>query len=886
MFDDPARHPRATYRAQLHRKFDLPQASALVDYLAALGISHFYASPILQAAPGSMHGYDVLDHRRVNVELGGEEAFRQFCQTLSEHGLGLLLDIVPNHMSIAGQGNAWWWDVLENGQASSFAHYFDVDWSPPEAKLKDRVLLPMLADHYGRVVEAGEIVLVRQGGRFTFHYQEHVLPVAPRSLDGLLHNAAARAESDDLAFIADACSRLPLATETDRASIQRRHRDKLVLRAQIERLCQERPHIAAAVDEVVAETNSSPDEIDVLLERQNYRLAYWRTARDELDYRRFFDVNFLVGLRTEDERVFHDTHAKILEWARQRLVHGLRVDHPDGLRDPEEYFHRLRHNAPESWLVAEKILMTGETLPDTWPVQGTTGYEFASRVSALLNDPDGERALTDFYAEFTGEPTDLEELVRVKKLLVLDTLFGADQSRLAELLAQVCERHRRYRDTTRRELRLVLRETIACLPVYRTYVRSREAPISEADQRHIDQAIERAKEQRPDLDKELFDFLRDVLLLRVRGPVELDFVMQFQQQTGPVMAKGVEDTTFYNYNRMVALNEVGGDPGRWSISPEQFHDECQHAREQRPFSLLATTTHDTKRSEDVRARLLVLSEVPGEWATAVRHWSQMNESFRHDFMPDRNTEYLLYQTLVGAWPISRERTTDYMIKAVREAKAHSSWTDPKAHFEDALRKFIERIFDYAAFMRGVEAFAASIREAGQINSLSQTLLKITTPGVPDFYQGNELWDLSLVDPDNRRGVDYSLRRRLLDEAREMKVEQVMARADEGLPKLWLIHKALGARRRHAGWLDGTADYRALEAQGTKAKHAVSFVRANSAVIIAPRLPLTIAGQWEDTCLELPPGRWINELTGDELEGGCRPMADILRRFPVALFLRM
>ncbi|MEX2142663.1 MAG: malto-oligosyltrehalose synthase [Pirellulales bacterium] len=885
MFEDPAKQPQATYRVQLHRNFDLTQAAALADYFAALGISHVYASPVLQAAPGSMHGYDVLDHRRVNIELGGEEAFNRFCQALVAEELKLLLDIVPNHMSIAGHGNAWWWDVLENGPASRFAHYFDVDWSPPEAKLKDRVLIPILGDHYGRVVEAGEIVLVRQGGRFTFHYHEQVLPVAPRSLDGLLQDAAARAESDDLAFIADAYGHLPLATETDWASVQRRHRDKLVLRAQLERLCQEHRHIAAAVDEVVRETNGSPDEIDVLLERQNYRLAFWRTARDELDYRRFFDVNFLVGLRTEDERVFHETHARVLEWARQGFVAGLRVDHPDGLNDPEEYFHRLRHGAPESWIVAEKILMTGERLPETWPVQGTTGYDFASRLSAVLVDPEGEQPLTDFYGEFTGEPTDFEYLIRKKKLLVLDTMFGADQSRLAELFAQVCERHRRYRDYTRRELRHVLRETIACTRVYRSYVRGRDVPISEVDQQRIEEAIEKGKQHRPDLDGDLFDFLRDILLLRVRGPIEHEFVMQFQQQTGPVMAKGVEDTTFYNFNRLVALNEVGGDPGRWSLTPEQFHEECCYAQGHQPFSLLATTTHDTKRSEDVRARLLVLAEIPARWAAAVREWSTMNESFRHDYMPDRNTEYFLYQTLVGAWPISQERLTEYMIKAMREAKAHTSWTDPQAPFEEALARFIETIVGHPPFLAGLQAFVAQILDAGRINSLAQTLLKITTPGVPDFYQGSELWDLSLVDPDNRRPVDYSLRRRLLEEMRNLSVEQTMERADEGLSKLWLTVRALDARRRRPDLLGGKATYRMLEPAGAKSRHVLSYLRGDRAAVVVPRFPLSLDGHWNDTTLELPAGRWINEITGDSCDGGPQAVSQLLRRFPVALFIQ-
>jgi (1->4)-alpha-D-glucan 1-alpha-D-glucosylmutase len=885
MFEDSAKQPRATYRLQLHRSFDLAQATALADYYAALGVSHVYASPILQAAPGSMHGYDVLDHRRVNIELGGEEAFHRFCQALDAPGLRLLLDIVPNHMSIAGHGNAWWWDVLENGQASRFAHYFDVDWSPPEAKLKDRVLIPILGDHYGRVVEEGEIVLVRQGGRFTFHYHEHVLPVAPRSLDGLLQDAAARAESDDLAFIADAYGRLPLATETDWASMQRRHRDKLVLRAQLERLCQEHRHIAAAVDEVVAETNASPDEIDVLLERQNYRLAFWRTARDELDYRRFFDVNFLVGLRTEDERVFHETHARVLEWVRQGLVAGLRIDHPDGLNDPAEYFHRLRHGAPESWIVAEKILMSGERLPETWPVQGTTGYDFASRLSALLVDPDGEQPLTEFYAEFTGEPTDFEYLVRKKKLLVLDTMFGADQSRLAELFAQLCERHRRYRDYTRRELRLVLRETIACLSVYRTYVRGRDVPIAPADQRHIDQAIETGKQHRPDLDNDLFDFLRDVLLLRVYGPIEHEFVMQFQQQTGPVMAKGVEDTTFYNFNRLVALNEVGGDPSRWSLTPEQFHNECAYAHEHQPFSLLATTTHDTKRSEDVRARLLVLAEIPRRWAAAVREWSAMNETFRQDYMPDRNTEYFLYQTLVGAWPISQERICEYMIKATREAKAHTSWTDPQAPFEEALLKYIESLLDHRPFLDSLQTFVAQILQPGRINSLSQVLLKITTPGVPDFYQGTELWDLSLVDPDNRRPVDYALRRRLLEELPKLSVGHVLKRADDGLSKLWLMVRALDARRRHPDLLGPTAAYRPLAPTGSKSRHVFAFLRGERAAVVVPRFPLSLAGKWDDTTIELPTGRWFNELSGDFFDGGQQGVSHLLREFPVALLIQ-
>jgi (1->4)-alpha-D-glucan 1-alpha-D-glucosylmutase len=885
MFERPEEQPRATYRVQLHKCFDLEKAAALTDYLRELGISHFYSSPVLQAAPGSMHGYDVMDHSRVNEELGGEEAFAQFCDSLTRNNLRLLLDIVPNHMSIGGNGNAWWWDVLENGQASNFAHYFDVDWSPPEAKLKNRVLMPILGDHYGRVIEAGEIQLVREGGRFVLRYFDHTLPVAPRSLDDILHNVAARAESDELAFIADCYRRLPYSWETDRAKLHMRHRDKVVLQARLERLCAEEPEIAETIDEVILEFNDSADELDVLLERQNYRLAFWRTARDELDYRRFFDVNFLMGLRTEDERVFYDTHLRVLEWVSEGRVTGLRIDHPDGLRDAQGYFERLRSHAPKAWIVAEKILMSGERLPPSWPVQGTTGYEFISRLAGVMVDPAGEQPLTEFYGEFTGEPTDYAELVRKKKLLVLDSLFGADQTRLAELFSEVCERHRRYRDYTRRELRLVLRETIACWPVYRTYIRNREGPVSDTDAAVIEQAIESAKSHRPELDAELFDFLRDLLLLRVRGGTEYELVMQFQQQTGPVMAKGVEDTTFYNYNRLVALNEVGGDPGRWSISAEQFHEECRFAREHHPHSMLATTTHDTKRSEDVRARLYVLSECPGQWATAVREWSEMNEPLRRDFIPDRNTEYLIYQTLVGVWPIDLERKTSYVQKAIREAKAHTSWTQPHEKYEEAVGQFVKSLFESRWFLDKLEPFVKAVREAGRVNSLAAVLLKITTPGVPDFYQGTEIWEHSLVDPDNRRPVDYDARRRLLAEARDLSVDQVWRRAEQGIPKLWLTWRTLAARRNHPEWLGGTAEYRPLYAEGSKAEHVLAFVRGEGAVVVVPRLPLKLAGKWDDTTLELPQGRWLSEFTGETVEGGGRAVNELLARFPVGLLTR-
>lgn len=881
---DAASDPIATYRVQLHRGFDLVRAAALAEYLADLGISHLYASPYLQAVPGSTHGYDVIDHHRVSDDLGGAAAHTLFCHALARHGLRQLLDIVPNHMSIAGDGNRMWWDVLENGQASRYAAFFDVDWQSPEIKLRDTVLLPVLAVHYGKALDAGEIRLARSGPRFCVEYFSHRFPVAPRSIDSLLGAAAERAESDELAFIAEALGGLPLASDRERASVARRHRDMQILYNQLERLCREQPSVEQAIDEVVAEINASPDELDVLLERQNYRLAYWRTARDELDYRRFFDVNLLVGLRVEDERVFRETHELVLDLVRNGLVHGLRVDHPDGLLDPEAYFHRLREAAPEAWIVAEKILAPGEALPDTWPVAGTTGYDFIYRVDHLLLDPAGESPLTEFYAEFTGESTDYAEIVRQRKLLVQKRLFASDLNRLASLLGTICEQRRRFRDFTRRELSGVVRETIACLKVYRTYVRP-DAPPSEADVQVIGEALACARTHRPDLEPDLFDLLEELLLLRLRGPQETELLMQFQQQTGPVTAKGVEDTSFYVFNRLLALNEVGGEPGHWSLSLEDFHAANLEARARRPHSLLASTTHDTKRSEDVRARLLLLSEIPGPWSQAVRTWSALNEPLRRDWLPDRNCEYLLYQTLVGAWPIDADRMVQYLHKATREAKEHTSWTEPNEKYEQAVEGFARDALAHREFVSQVEEFVARLIEPGRINSLTMLLLKLTCPGVPDIYQGAELGDYSLVDPDNRRPVDFETRRSLLSELNRLPLEQIKERAGEGLTKLWVLRQTLAARRLNPHWLGGGAEYAPLSARGPKAEHAISFLRGGGAISLAPRYPLRLGGQWEDTWLDLPEGRWLNHFTGQQVEGGARPVAELLAQFPVALLLR-
>jgi (1->4)-alpha-D-glucan 1-alpha-D-glucosylmutase len=868
---------------QFHRGFSFSDAAGLAEYLIDLGISHIYSSPYLQAAPGSTHGYDVIDYHSVNQELGGASGQLQLCNALAAAGLGQVLDIVPNHMAIVGRQNPWWWDVLENGQSSRYASYFDVDWDPPESKLRHTVLLPVLGDHYGRVLENGELQLQREAGaRFVVRYHDHVFPISPRTLDELLAAAAERCRSEELAFIADAFGWLPPSTATDQAL--RRHRDKEVLRSQLQHLCQERLEIAGAIDAQIAEVNANADQLDRLLERQNYRLAFWRIAGREVGYRRFFDINTLVGVRVEDEKVFSDTHALVLDWLSRGVLDGVRVDHPDGLRDPELYFDRLHKACPRAWIVAEKILEADEQLPATWPVAGTTGYDFIYRVNNLFVDSSAEKPLTEAYREFTGELADFPTIARDKKQLVLRDILGSDLNRLTALFVEICEGHRRHRDYTRHELHEALREVISFFPVYRSYVRAAAGAVRDADLRIIDQAIDAAKNNRPDLDSDLFDFFRDILLLRVRGTLETELVMRFQQLTGPVMAKGVEDTAFYCFNRLISLNEVGGDPGHFGSSIEAFHAGCRAAQQRWPRAMLASSTHDTKRSEDVRARVNVLSEMPERWSKAVKRWARLNERHHRNGLPDRNAEYLLYQTLVGAWPIETERVVGFMEKAAREAKVHTSWTDPNPAYDDALHSFIERMLANPEFLADMEDFIKPILEPGRINSLAQTLLKLTAPGIPDFYQGSELWELSLVDPDNRRPVDYSRRKRFLKELKTLTPEQIWKRIDDGLPKLWVIHKTLRLRREKRLFAPED-DYREIVARGAKSDHVCAFARGERALAVAPRLTVKRAGRWDDTVIDIPLGHWRNELTDEDIRGGEVKVSGLLQRFPVALLSR-
>jgi (1->4)-alpha-D-glucan 1-alpha-D-glucosylmutase len=857
---------------QLTPDFGFDQAAALAGYLARLGISHLYCSPCLQAAPGSRHGYDVVDHSRLNAELGGEAAYDRLSEALREQGLGQVWDIVPNHMAIAGRHNRWWWDVLENGTSSRYATYFDIAWDPPEPKLKDTILVPVLGDHYGRVLEAGQLRLDRDGIRLLVRYFEHEFPVDPRTYDLVL--------GDGFQDLGSAFAALPVLAPADRVGALRRHLDRQVLLARLQDLGAD-----AELDARIALINAEPDRLDALLERQNYRLARWQTAGFELDYRRFFDVNSLVALRMEDPEVFADTHVRVLERVNAGTLQGLRIDHPDGLRDPRGYLDRLRRAAPRAWVVVEKILGPGEALAAVWPVAGTTGYDFLNRALGLFVDPAAEAALTDTYTRLTGQSTSYPEVAYRRKHMVMRELLATDLSRLTELFVRVCEGNRRYRDFTRHELNECLREAIACLPVYRTYVRPGE-PVSPEDRAHVEAALAEASRRRPDLDPQLVRLLGRILLQEETGEHTAELVARFQQTSSPVAAKGGEDTALYVYNRLVALNEVGGDPARFGVTPGEFHDACAAAARDWPAGMLTTSTHDTKRSEDVSARLAALTEMPEAWAAAVRRWSARNEARRRDEQPDRNDEYLLYQTLVGAWPISVERTLAYMEKAAREAKVHTSWIAPSACYERALRDFVTGVLADPGFVADLEAFLPAVVEAGRVNSLAMKLLCLTAPGVPDLYQGSELWDLSLVDPDNRRPVDFTVRERLVDELLELgpaAARLAWERRDEGLPKLLLVHRALALRAERPGLFAGS--YEPLPVAGARAQHAVAFLRGGGAAVVVTRLAHGLAGDWADTAVDLPAGRWVDRIGGRPREGGPAPLGELLADFPVALLAR-
>lgn len=954
------RVPTATYRWQFHAGFTFGQATGLVEYLADLGISHCYASPYFQARPGSAHGYDIVSHDAINAEIGNESARQHLVRALQGRGLGQIIDIVPNHMSAMAGGNSWWRDVLESGEASSYARYFDIDWHSGRRVIEGKVLLPILAEQYGRVLESGLIQLVfdRDHGAFVIRYCEHVMPVDPATYPVILQSnmvrlalAADGPVHASMKKVVDFMTTIPARTKTDdggeRSAACAQARQMLALAATT-------PELADYLDKAVAGFNgqvgipASFDALHDLLERQAYRLASWRVASYEINYRRFFDINELVALRTEDEMVFAAIHRQVEAWIVDGSVQGLRIDHPDGLRDPAAYYRRLTDMMtaagrppvaqrdgsvrPGLYVVAEKILGIHEQLPRDWQVDGTTGYDFTQLVNGLLVDQAGEVIIDQVYGTFTGNTAPLADLLYECKQLVMRSALSGELNVLASVLDRISEADRCTRDFTKTALASALFQIVACFPVYRTYVTD-QGPSAD-DAIHIRQAVMSAKVRSGANDLSVFDFIQDLLLLEGRQAWDAAyrravwrFTSGFQQYTAPVMAKGIEDTLFYRYNRLTSLNEVGGDPGRFGITIGEFHAANSERLRLWPDTMLCTSSHDTKRSEDARARITALSELALEWGVWLREWSYRNHEFRRPVdgraAPDSNDEYLFYQALIGVWPAEgatgaalaeiTNRIERYMLKAVREAKVHTSWINRHVAYEEAVTAFIRgALSDGSAFLAHFCAVTRRLVQLGFFNSLSQTLLKLTVPGVPDLYQGTEIWDFSLVDPDNRRPVDYVHRQSLLVRARTIaglggdeRIRAVRALADnlsDGLAKLFLTREVLRWRRQHAA-VFARGDYVPVYGRGSQTAHVVAFARRHAEtvlIVVAPRChvavtePMTGAflgrDPWAGAWLEIMAGGegcYENLLTGQQVSTSTRgrpslPVAELLSDFPVAI----
>ena len=910
----------ATYRLQLNKDFRFEHAKEITDYLAALGITHAYASPYLAAEPGSMHGYNLVDPTRLNPEIGTERDFLEWTEALARHGMGHIVDVVPNHMA-ASQHNPWWQDLLESGPSSLRADYFDVEWNPPKEALRDKVLLPVLGAQYGEVLEKGELRLERVGGSFCVRYWERCLPVNPQSVVPVLERASASLsigtddpKKQELDSITTGLRNLPPITERDLGKRQERARETEVLKRRLATLCED-ASIASAIDAAVARTNGTPgeansfDDLDRLLGDQGYRLAFWRVATEEINYRRFFDINDLAAIRMESDAVFQDSNALLLKLVHDRKLHGLRLDHTDGLYDPPAFFAKLRAatEGRDVLVVAEKILSQGEELPTSWPIDGTTGYEFLSQVSALFVDRKAERAFTRLHHEVTGDPRSFADHVMEAKRAILRSSLAAELHMLAQRLERIAMRDRRSRDFTFQMLRRALSETIAAFPVYRTYIRP-DGSHETHDEQLVFRAIRTAKRRNPEISPSVFDFLRDVLMLAKDTPdrdERVELVMRFQQLTGPVTAKGVEDTAFYTYVRFVALNEVGGSPERFGSTLEELHASNAARRAKWPRSMIATSTHDTKRGEDVRARLAVLSEMPSRWETWVREALTISErhssSVEDEPAPSAPDKYLFLQTVVGALPFSgvderfTARLVEYAIKAAREAKQRTSWLSPNEAYEDALRGYVEGMMSDAAFGASAQDFVDSIATHGASNGLVQTLLKIASPGITDTYQGSETWDYRLVDPDNRTPVDYAALREALVSLEGSKPRDLLASYRDGRVKLYLLRE--GLRQRSALpelFMEGA--YEPIDG----GDEIVAFARrheAKAAIAVGVRQPVHVTNGaapwacgdvWGDRHIAIPCGRWRDAFTGRELDAQDRGVcvADVLADLPVALLVLM
>ncbi len=903
------RIPSCTYRLQFNRQFTFLQARELVPYLHGLGVSDAYSSPYFQARAESLHGYEISDHNKLNAAIGSREEYDGWIAELHAHGMGQLLDFVPNHMGIAEPLNQWWMDVLENGPSSMYAPYFDIDWHPLKSDLRGKVLLPILSDQYGRVLERGELQVHFEEGAFYLSYYDRRLPIAPGTYRHILEiarqNLAKYKQEDfyaEFQSILTALEYLPKRTETNPQRIAERVREKEIVKRRLERRCEEAPQVQQAIEKAMRQINGTPgdarsfDALDELLNAQSYRLAFWRVAAEEINYRRFFDINDLAAIRMELPEVFEATHQLVLDLVRAGAVTGLRIDHPDGLYLPQEYFEKLQRRCAEAlgialpqdgraiYMVLEKILTGSETLPKDWPVHGTTGYDFASQVTQLLVDSSAETVVTKTFHRFLGHSLQFGHLVYAKKLLVMRLALANDVDVLGNMVDRLSEQNRWYRDFTLEALARAVRETIACFPVYRTYL-APGRPVREEDRQVVERAVAAAKRRNPVIEESVFNFVRDILLFRFPENLDeearaahTDFVLKFQQATGPIMAKGVEDTAFYIYNRLAALNEVGGEPQQFGLSVDAFHQRNLDRQRDWPATLLATSTHDTKRSEDVRARMIAISEMPELWRRSLPRWRVANRRWKRSVndaeAPDANEEYLLYQTLVGTWPMQPsgepeetstpeyvERLQTYMAKALNEAKINTSWIQPNEEWLAAMRDFIAKILETslkAKFFLSFLPVAKEIARLGAINSLAQTLLKLTSPGVPDIYQGNEIWDFSLVDPDNRRPVDYKRRREMLAQLAQAKPRELVDLWPDGRIKMFLTQRALQFRREHVD-LFRRGGYLPLRASGTFAECCISFARELNGqwvVVIAPRLSSRIGfppvgEKWKDTLVDLP-----------------------------------
>ncbi|MDT7041776.1 malto-oligosyltrehalose synthase [Candidatus Nitronereus thalassa] len=956
------RVPISTYRLQLNKHFTFQDAARIMPYLHDLGISDCYTSPYLQSAPGSLHGYDVVDPTRLNSEIGSPDDYQTFVDALSQRGMGHILDIVPNHMKIEGPWNTWWQDVLENGPSSAFADFFDINWFPVKRELVNKVLLPILGDQYGLVLERGEIKLHYQDGLFFFAYYDHHLPIDPRTFAHILNfrmeeltaqHDPTQPDIQELQSIHSAVSNLPDRNNPHPNHTAERSREREVIKRRLTTLMDDSKLVADFLQENLRIFNGTPDNprsfdpLDALLNAQAYRLASWRVASEEINYRRFFDINELAAIRVEEPEVFQHTHEFIFSLIKSGAVSGLRIDHVDGLYDPRKYLQQWQEWAQTElglsaddhgralYIVVEKILGKGETLSDDWPTFGTTGYEFLGLLNNLFIDSSHKRDLDTIYARFAKNNAHFEDLVYQCKKLIMSSSMASELNTLGHQLNILSEKHRQSRDYTLNSLTHALREIIACFPVYRTYVTPDPSePITDRDRAYIRLAVIQAKRKNPATNSLVFDFIQELLLKNPSGNPYLPwsevhpFVLKFQQTTSPVTAKGVEDTACYQYNRLVSLNEVGGEPSVVGTPLSAFHERMRERQSHWPASLSATSTHDTKRSEDVRARIHVLSEIPKEWKACVTRWHRINKKKKIHIdgqeVPSRNEEYLLYQTLVGAWPFTQlsspdyqdfcQRMEQYMRKALKEGKVHSSWINPNDAYEDAVCAFVRHILDpmqSALFLGDFIPFQEKIARYGMYNALTQLTLKITAPGVPDFYQGTEIWDFSLVDPDNRRPVDYAHRQQLLNHLvseeqhnTEGFFSDMLAHYTDGRIKLYLTRCLLHFRRQYPA-LFQQGDYQPLETLGEKRHHLCAFQRTwegHTIMVIVPRFlhqvipnpehPALGDTAWGDAIVVLPEnsaGRpYRNVLTQETVQTrhidqhNTLPAASIFHHLPIAM----